>query len=84
MLLEVHLFTLEAITTAVVKSANFSRTERVTTLAAFMAIVLCTHAYYFNAYRATYKEHLIYYTVNYESVYFIFFCVWPGKTGVHF
>ena len=81
-------------------TTNLSRAERVMTLAAFISIVLFTHAYYFNAFRATYKDHLVYYTgrdfnfmlehftlhksknpvqVNYDSVNFIFFCVWPGK-----
>ena len=43
-------------------TTNLSRTERVMTLAAFISIVLFTHAYYFNAFRATYKDHLVYYT----------------------
>ena len=54
--------TYEALGTSMSKATNLSRSERVMTLAAFVSIVLFTHAYYFNAFRATYKDHLVYYT----------------------
>jgi hypothetical protein len=57
---------------------EFTRTERITNSAVFIVVILLTHALYFNNYRLIHVEAAEYYTVNYYSMYFAFFGLWPA------